>query len=139
MGKTKVLLDTNILISALGWNGKPRELFQKCLTHELELITSTQQLEELERVLNYPKFNFTELEKDTFLTIILEIATIVSIGGNLNIIKEDLTDNLLLETALVGNVNFLISGDPHLLNLKEFARIKIITANEFLLLDLFPS
>jgi predicted nucleic acid-binding protein len=36
------------------------------------------------------------------------------------------------ETAIVGDVNYLISGDSHLLNLKEFARIKILTANEFL-------
>ncbi|MBI4152631.1 hypothetical protein HY495_02875 [Candidatus Woesearchaeota archaeon] len=47
MGKTKVLLDTNILISALGWSGKPKVIFEKCLHGELELVTSPNQIEEL--------------------------------------------------------------------------------------------
>lgn len=47
MGQTKVLLDTNIYISALGWNGKPREIFQRCIKGELQLITSSQQINEL--------------------------------------------------------------------------------------------
>lgn len=47
MGKKKVVLDTNILISALGWQGKPKEVFRKCVSGEEELITSVQQLNEL--------------------------------------------------------------------------------------------
>ena len=38
----------------------------------------------------------------------------------------------MLETAIVGNADYLVSGDPHLLNLKEFAKVKIVTANKFL-------
>ena len=63
MGKTKVLLDSNIFISALGWNGKPRVIFEKCLHGELELVTSASQLDELMRVMDYPKFKFTEEQK----------------------------------------------------------------------------
>jgi len=132
MGKTKVLLDTNILISALGWSGKPKVIFEKCLHGELELVTSPNQIEELERVMDYPKFNFTEEQKATFISIILEIATMVEITGKVNIIVDDPDDNAILETAIVGNVQYLISGDPHLLKLKEFAKIKIVTASEFL-------
>ena len=132
MGKTKVLLDTNILISALGWSGKPKVIFEKCLHGELELVTSPNQIEELERVMDYPKFNFTEEQKATFISIILEIATMVEITGKVNIIVDDPDDNAILETAIVGNVQYLISGDPHLLKLKEFAKVKIVTASEFL-------
>jgi len=53
MGKTKVFLDTNILISALGWKGKPRVVFEKCVHGELALVTSPNQIEELKRVLDY--------------------------------------------------------------------------------------
>ena len=127
MGKTKVFLDTNILISALGWRGKPKVIFEKCLHDELELITSPNQISELKRVMDYPKFNFTEEQKATFISIILEMATMVEIPGKLKIIQEDPDDNAMLETAVVGNVAYLISGDPHLLQLKEFGE-----ASEFL-------
>ncbi|MEK6939005.1 MAG: putative toxin-antitoxin system toxin component, PIN family [Nanoarchaeota archaeon] len=132
MGKKKVLLDTNILISALGWSGKPKELFRKCLDRELELITSIKQLEELHRVMNYPKFNFSEEQKDLFLSIIMEVATFVETSGKVKRIKEDPDDDIILETALVGNAEYIISGDPHLLNIKTFTGIKIVTAAEFL-------
>ncbi len=132
MGKTKVLLDTNILISALGWSGKPKFIFEKCLHGELELVTSPNQIEELKRVMDYPKFNFTEKQKAMFISIILEIATLVEIIGKVKVIVDDSDDNAILETAIMGNVHYLISGDPHLLKLKEFAKVKIVTASEFL-------
>ncbi|MBS3123224.1 putative toxin-antitoxin system toxin component, PIN family [Candidatus Woesearchaeota archaeon] len=132
MGKTKVFLDTNILISALGWKGKPKVIFEKCLHGELVLVTSPNQIEELRRVMDYPKFNFTEEQKARFISIILEIATMVEITGKVKVIVDDPDDNAILETAVVGNVQYLVSGDPHLLKLKEFAKVKILTASEFL-------
>lgn len=132
MGKTKVFLDTNILISALGWKGKPRVIFEKCLHGKLELVTSSHQIDELKRVMDYPKFNFTGEQKARFISIILEIAVMVEIPGKVKVIEEDHDDDVMLETAIVGSVDYLISGDPHLLKLKEFAKVKIVTASEFL-------
>ncbi len=132
MGKTKVLLDSNIFISALGWKGKPRVIFEKCLHGELELVTSADQLDELMRVMDYPKFNFTEEQKQTMLGIITAIATVVEIPKELKVIEEDPDDDIILETAVVGNADYVVSGDPHLLNLEKFGQIKIVTANEFL-------
>src|SRR3989338_8234325 len=128
MGK-KVVLDTNIFISALGWKGKPRQLFQKCINGELELVTSPQQISELMRVMSYPKFSFTQEEKDTFISIILEIARLVYITGKIKVIKEDPDDDAILETASLGKADYIISGDTHLLKLKEFGKVKIATAN----------
>jgi len=82
--------------------------------------------------MDYPKFNFTEEQKARFISIILEIATMVEITGKVKVIVDDPDDNAILETAVVGNVQYLVSGDPHLLKLKEFAKVKILTASEFL-------
>ena len=86
MGKTKVLSDSNIFISALGWKGKPKIIFDKCLNGELGLVISADQLDELVRLMDYPKFNFTEEQKAMFISIILEIATVVEISGKVKII-----------------------------------------------------
>ena len=84
------------------------------------------------RVMDYPKFNFTEEQKQTMLGIITAIATVVEIPRKLEVIKDDPDDDVILETAVVGDVDYVISGDPHLLKLGKFGVIKIITANKFL-------
>lgn len=132
MGKERLVLDTNILISALGWKGNPRAIFQKILNGDFELLISSKQLKELMRVLDYPKFGFAEDKKSRFLSIILEAATLVEVRHKLNIIKEDPSDNMLLECALSGGADYLITGDRHLLKLKMLKNIKIITPKEFL-------
>lgn len=132
MGQKKVVLDTNILISALGWGGKPKKIFQQILDHHFQLVISNQQIIELEKVMNYPKFKFTTDQKARFLSIILEIALVVKIDGIVNIIKDDPDDNVILESAIIGDADFIISGDFHLLDLKEYAKVKIVTPAEFL-------
>ena len=132
MGKKKVVIDTNILISALGWKGNPNEIFIRVLEGEFELIISQKQIEELREVMNYTRFSFTEEQKSRFITLLLDVAKVVEVSGKLKVIKEDPDDDIILETAIENNADFIISGDDHLLKLKEYSNIKIVTANEFL-------
>ncbi|MBI2584078.1 MAG: putative toxin-antitoxin system toxin component, PIN family [Candidatus Aenigmarchaeota archaeon] len=132
MGKTRATLDTNILISALGWEGNPRQVVRKIISGDCELVISKEQFNELSRVLDYPKFQFTEEQKSRFKTLILEMAMFVSLSESIDVIKEDPDDNRILESAVAGGADYIISGDPHLLKLKEFRGIRIVTAREFL-------
>lgn len=132
MGTTKATLDTNILVSALGWEGNPKLVFSKIVDNEVELIISYEQFSELSRVLNYSKFQFTEEQKSRFKSLIVEIAKFVESTEKLDVIKTDPDDNMIIETAIAGNADYIITGDPDLLNLKEFRGIKIITARAFL-------
>ena len=132
MGKKKIVIDTNVIISALGWEGKPREIFRGVLNGEFELIISKKQIEELKRVMDYPKFLFTEDQKFRLLEILIGIAKIVETSDKLKIIKEDPDDDIILESAVDNGVEFIISGDEHLLKLKEYMDVKIITPARFL-------
>ena len=132
MGKKKIVIDTNNLISALGWEGKSKELFRKVIDKEYDLFISIKQIAELKEVMNYPKFSFSEEQKRKFLEILFESATIVDTKTSLNAVKEDPEDNILLECAVEVNADYIISGDEHLKKLKEFEKIKIISVSEFL-------
>ncbi len=132
MGKRKVVLDTNILVSALGWKGKPHRIMEKVTNNELELFISNKQLSELSRVLNYPRLKFTEEQKFKFKELVLKTASFVEPTIKLDVIKDDPDDNMFLECALVADADYIVSGDDHLLSLKKFGRIKILTANQFL-------
>lgn len=135
MGKKKIILDTNILISALGWKGNPQIIFDRVIVGEFELILSYKQLNELLRVMRYPKFKFTDEQKDRFLSILLEVATLVKTKSEVDVIKEYPSDNIILEPANEMSIDYIISGNDHLLKVKEFKGAKIVTAKEFLDMD----
>ena len=65
MGQKKVILDTNIFISALSSDGNEREVLRKCLKGELYLYLTEGILKEILRVLEYPKFKFTKDESSS--------------------------------------------------------------------------
>lgn len=128
----RIVLDTNIFISALGWRGEEKKILEKCIDGTFNLFLSKDILNEIERVLNYPKFNFSEKEKTEFLNLLRKISTIVKPSLTLEIIKQDSEDNKILECAIESQADFVISGDDHLLSLGEFEEIKILRASEFL-------
>ena len=135
MGKKKIVVDTNNLISAFGWNGNSRELLRNIIDKEFELFISKKQIEELKRVMDYPKLKFNEEQKTRFLEILFQIANVVNTTLKIDVIKEDIEDNFLLECAAEINADYIISGDEHLKKLKEYKNIKIVSVNEFLKLE----
>lgn len=134
MGKNRLVLDTNVLVSAFGWAGKPRQVFEQVLDGHFELIVSEKQFAEIRRVLNYPRLKLTANEQARFLEVLVRAARMVETHNDLDVIKEDPSDNALLEAAVEHNAVYIISGDKHLLKVKEFRGIKILTPDEFFLL-----
>lgn len=132
MGEKKIIIDTNNLISALGWEGNSRDLFRKVIDKEYDFFISTKQIAELKRVMDYPKFRFTDEQKNNFLGIISQVGKIVDTKSRIDVIKEDPDDNILLECAVEINADYIISGDEHLKRLKQFKNTKIVSVKEFL-------
>ena len=131
MGKKKIVIDTNNLISALGWKGNSRDLFNQVIEKKYELFMSIKLLDELKRVMDYPKFDFTEEQKNKLLQILSEISTIIETKIKLDI-AEDPDDNMFIECALESGADYIISGDEHLKKLKKFKNIKIVSVSDFL-------
>ena len=135
MVKKKVVLDTNVLISSLlKPESKARDIYSLALRGEIELYPSVDLINELSRVLEYPKFKFEKLQKKVFLKNLRRVATIlVNPGLRINVIKEDPPDNKFLECAVEVKADYLISGDnKHPLPLKNFQGIRIMSPSQFL-------
>lgn len=132
MGSVRVVLDTNVLVSALGWGGKPERCLRRGLRREVELLGSPDTLSELARVLGYPKFDFTEREKAVFLSALLARTTIVRPEVDVEEIDADPDDDVFLECAVAGGADAIVSGDDDLLELGEYEGIPILTPDEFL-------
>ena len=130
----RLVLDTNTLISAIGWrDSKQRRILEACLFKKYLLIESDGLLKEFMTVISRPKFSFvSEEQKREFVTRLISHCEIVEPRKKLNIIKQDPADNKVLECSLEGKAHYIITGDRHLLNLKQFGKTAILTASEFL-------
>ena len=130
--KNKVVFDTNILISALVFpGGNPDKVLRLARIGEIELLISPFILHEFERVLR-EKFNYRKGGVTQRLARIANISTLVEPSERVLIIEKDEPDNRILECAVGANAEFIVSGDKHLLELGEFADIRIVSATEFL-------
>jgi putative PIN family toxin of toxin-antitoxin system len=132
----KVVLDTNILVSAMFWNGDSDKIIRLAEEKKVEIILSKDILDELSKVLGYKdiqdKVKDKNLEVRNSFQKIVELATIIESEEKVDIIKDDPADNKFLECAKAGKADFIISKDKHLFNLKKFENISIITPKEFL-------
>ena len=127
----RIVVDTNILISALGWRGLEHKLLNECFSGKHTLCLSIQILHELIKVMDYPKFKFTQAQKDLYLSLLQAHSLILDIPEFLENVCEDKTDIKFIECAVKHNAAYLISGDQHLLKLKNFNGIPIIKVSEF--------
>ena len=128
---TRVVIDTNVLVSAFLDKGKSRKLLLKLLeTHAV--ILSSQMLAELADVLSRDKFNVTTAQVDKFISLLIRQATIVSITSNSKIIIEDPDDDKVIDTALAGKADNIVSGDKHLLKIACHEQIHIVSVNSFM-------
>ena len=130
----KVTLDTNVLISALIARGKSRTLFYGLIEGKAVLILSEEILEEFVAATKDPKIKKYITEKDVkeFLSVIRSVAAVIKLKSKFRVIKEDPDDDLILETAFDGNADNIVSGDEHLLKLKKFKEIDIVSVNDML-------
>ncbi len=134
--KTKVVLDTNIWVSIFFNKILGREFDNLFKNEEIEIFISKDILLELSRVLEYPKIK-TILEKSGIssrdvLEEVLRTSNVVNPEIKLEIIKEDPEDNKFLECALESKAEYIVSGDKHLLKLRKFGDVRIISAREFM-------
>ena len=81
---------------------------------------------------DYPKLHFNEKEQQCFLDIISEVAVLVEVPGRLKVILDDPDDDIILESAVAGGALSLISSDRHLLKLKTYCGVQIMTVTAFL-------
>src|SRR3989344_1814716 len=127
----KAVLDTNILISSLFWKGAPYEIVQKGIGGAFIIVLSPEIIRETEDKLKN-KFKFSVENTNAFLEIVALNSFIVEPMIKLRVVKTDSTDNKIIECAVAGNVDYIVSGDKHLLNIKKHEQINIITPSKFL-------
>lgn len=135
MLKTRIVLDANVVISFLLTRGETiSSIFNSWDREEFDLLISGKIFAEIETVLEYEKIKglIKPWEKAALLEKLKLQAKFVKVKTQIDILPDQ-KDNKYLECAVEGWADFIISGDRHLLNLKEYQGIEILTPQEFTL------
>ena len=131
MPKTKVVLDTNVLISDILFGGNARQILELVIQGKIDAYISPAIFTEFREVLIRSKFGLSHEKCFSIAKEIEDIFCFVFPQVTVDLIKDDPDDNIILECVLAADVKYIITGDPHLLNLASFEKIKIISPVTF--------
>jgi putative PIN family toxin of toxin-antitoxin system len=133
----KVVIDTNIWISYL-LGSLLQGMDEKILSKEIKAVVSDEMLKEISEVSSRPKFKniFTAKRIKELFSLLDSYAIVVSPSQKVNVCRDG-KDNFLLEVALEGEADYLVTGDEDLLVINTFQSTKIIRPKEFE--DMFKS
>jgi putative PIN family toxin of toxin-antitoxin system len=129
-----VVFDLNVLVSSLIVKGKPHDLWRMAKNNKFTLELSSEMFSEFVNVVSRKKFEkyFTDIDVKLFLADLSRVGKFVRIKSKFKVISEDPDDDIIVRTAYDGKADYIVSGDKHLLALKEFKWIKILTIDEML-------
>jgi putative PIN family toxin of toxin-antitoxin system len=133
MGALKVVIDTNVVISALLFGGGSGKLVASWQRGIIKPAASKKIIDKYLRVLTYPKFKLSEEEINYLLyQEIIPYFDIIDAQPGPRIVKKDPEDDKFIRCALAAGAEYIISGDKHLLALKEYQKIRILSPSEFI-------
>jgi putative PIN family toxin of toxin-antitoxin system len=125
----RAVIDTNVLVSGLGWSGPAAAVLDAVADGRIELVLSSALLDELRRVLAYPRLatvlRSTGLTPSSLVDSIAAVSTVVTPVRAVTVAR-DADDNGLLEAAVAGDATMIISGDEDLLTLRMFEGIALV-------------
>lgn len=133
----RVVLDTNTIVSALFWQGPPRQVLELARTETIQIFTSPVLQAELEEVLHRPKFAErlvrANLAVDEILAGVSALCTVIPAQDLAAPASTDPDDDAVLACALASSAAAIVSGDRHLLTLAAYDGVPILTSAQFLL------
>jgi putative PIN family toxin of toxin-antitoxin system len=138
MGKAKkevkkIVLDTNILVSALLFNRELSKIVDLWKEGKIIPVVSKETFEEFRRVLEYPRFSLTDTEiKSIIEEEVLPFFKVTEITDQVGDVCRDPDDDKFISCAISASADFIVSGDKGLCSLKKYKSVRIINVKDFL-------
>jgi putative PIN family toxin of toxin-antitoxin system len=132
-----VVLDTNVIISAvISHLGPPAQIHAAWQDGQFVYVTSPVLVEEIARALTYPRVTrrraWTETERSAYLETLRANVRLVLPTVRIDAMLDDPDDNRVLEAAVAGGAQYIVTGDRDLLELASYESIEIVTPARFL-------
>ena len=129
----RIVIDTNVLISAIFWTGKPKQLLNHVRRQKITFVTSNQLFDELRQILvrQDKPFHLQDNEADQVVEALTGCAEVVESHSQLTVCQDEM-DNRVIACAIDGKAEYIVTGDLHLLGLRSYQSVKIRTVSDFL-------
>jgi len=129
----RIVIDTNVLISAIFWTGKPKQLLNHVRRQKITFVTSNQLLDELRQILvrQDKSFHLQDKEADRVVEALRGFAEVVESHSEITVCHDEM-DNREIACAIDGKAEYIITGDLHLLGLRSYKSVKIMGVSDFL-------
>lgn len=128
----RIVLDSNIYISAFFWGGLPRKVLKLCIEGHAELVVCREILDEVTGVMGRDKFGVSPEAVEYYRRSIEDLAQIIVPEHPFVNLCRDPADNMILQCALTACADYLVTGDEDLLVLKNVSGTAIVTVADFL-------
>ncbi|MBM4310806.1 MAG: putative toxin-antitoxin system toxin component, PIN family [Deltaproteobacteria bacterium] len=129
---TTVVLDTNIIVSAIIAGGNPRDVLELAIEGRITIAVTRDILDEIRGVLRRRKFNFSEQAIQAVMREIELVGVLVKPEAAIRAVRQDPDDDKFIECAVTARATCIVSGDSHLLNLQHYGGIAILSPADFL-------
>jgi hypothetical protein len=130
------VLDTNVWVSAMIWGGSPASIIGSAEADRIRIVVSEEIVREISRILAYPRlreiYEGAGITREELMEAVLRIGKMVEVKTRINLVTEDPDDNKFLECAIDGHADYIVSGDEHLLKIKVYKGIRILSVKQFL-------
>jgi len=128
----KIVLDTNVYISAFAFGGEPRRVINTLIAGKAVNYISDQIIDELTSVLKRPKFGYDDAVIRTIIYEVEQISELFNDFKVLDLVDRDIKDNHVLDCALYARADYLVTGDNDLLSVEVPGKLEIITPAQFM-------
>jgi hypothetical protein len=134
--RLRVVLDTNVWVSAMIWGGLPAEVIAAAENKRIHIIMSEEIIKEINQTLAYPKlkriYENVGVARQELVEAALRVSKLVEVKTKVNIVHEDQADNKFLECAFDSKADFLVTGDDHLLKIGYYEKTRVVSIKQFL-------
>ena len=127
----RIVVDTNVIASAIFFGGRPKELLEYLVSRKIEAFASPEIVEEYKDTVEYLCSRYREKPHLLPLADVVSALRIVEPSLRIDVCRDP-DDNKFIECAFEAKCIYVVSGDKDLLSLKRFNDIKIVTVAEFL-------
>lgn len=131
MTPPRIVLDSNVVISAFLFGGPPARVLDLALAGAAQCFTSVPILDEVRDVLLRPKFGLSSAQAVALAEEFRDLCQLVTPAEKVRAVPADPDDNTILACAIAAGANRIISGDAHLLSLGRWRAIRILSPAEF--------
>ena len=128
----RIVLDTNVLISVVVYGGNPRKILKAAISGAFGISVSETLIQELQDVLQRPQFGLGVQFIQNTVAELTSIAEWVAPAKHHLLVKDDPSDNLVLDCAVAADADYLVTGDKHLLQLQKCGTVKILNPQQFM-------